>query len=141
MNFKNLEVQTARWVQRLQEYNFTSEHRQGRKQKTDAFSRGPCQEECTHCHKVELRADIKQVRAILALPAADWFPLVLRTEQLNDTDIEPILPEVEPGRRPEWKDIADRNPTHKSYWAQWKSLAVRNGVLECNWISANGKPK
>jgi hypothetical protein len=99
MNFKNLEGQTARWVQRLQEYNFTSEHRQGWKHKNaDVLSRRPCQEECTHCHKVELRADIKQIRAISTLPAANWDPLVLRTEQLNDTDIGPILQEVETGR-------------------------------------------
>jgi hypothetical protein len=32
MSFKNLEVQTARCVQRIQEYNITSEHRQGGKQ-------------------------------------------------------------------------------------------------------------
>jgi hypothetical protein len=52
--FKNLEGQTARWIQRLQEYNFTSEHRQGRKHNNaDALSRRPCQEKCTHCHKVE----------------------------------------------------------------------------------------
>jgi phospholipid-translocating ATPase len=31
LNFKNLEGQTAGWIQRLQEYNFTSKHRQGRK--------------------------------------------------------------------------------------------------------------
>jgi hypothetical protein len=30
MGFKNFEGQTARWIQRLQEHNFTSEHRQGR---------------------------------------------------------------------------------------------------------------
>jgi hypothetical protein len=43
MSFKNLEVQTARWIQRLQEYNFTSEHRQGRKHNNaDALSRRPC---------------------------------------------------------------------------------------------------
>jgi hypothetical protein len=29
MSFKNLEGQTARWGQRLQEHNFPSEHRQG----------------------------------------------------------------------------------------------------------------
>jgi hypothetical protein len=33
MSFKNLEEQTARCVQRLQEYNYTSEHRQGPKHK------------------------------------------------------------------------------------------------------------
>jgi hypothetical protein len=31
MSFKNLEEQTTRWVERLQKYNFTSVHRQGRK--------------------------------------------------------------------------------------------------------------
>jgi hypothetical protein len=31
MSFKNLEGQTTSWIQRLQEYNFTSEHRQGPK--------------------------------------------------------------------------------------------------------------
>jgi hypothetical protein len=55
--------------------------------------------------------------------------------------MRPILQEVETGRRPEWKDIADRSPTYKSYCAQWKSLAVRDGVLERNWESANGRSK
>jgi hypothetical protein len=142
MNFKNLEGQSARCVQRLQEYNFTSEHRQGQKQKyANALSRRPRQKECRHCHKVELRADIKQVGDISALPAADWDPLVLRTEQLNDTDIGPILQEVETGRRTERKNIADRNPKNKSYLAQWKSLAIRDGVLERKWESANGRTK
>jgi hypothetical protein len=80
MSFKNLEGNTARWIQRLQEYNFTSEHRQGRKHNNaDALSRRPCQEECTHCHIVEARADIKQVRAIAAVEAPGWDPATLRT--------------------------------------------------------------
>jgi hypothetical protein len=83
-----------------------------------------------HCHKVEARADIKQVRAITAIAAAGRNPATLRTEQLNDPDIGPILQEVETGQRPEWKDITDR-----SYWAQWKSPTVRNGVL-----GATGNP-
>jgi hypothetical protein len=58
MSSKNLEGQTACWIQRLREYNFTSEHRQGRKHNNaDTLSRLPCQEECTHCQKVEARAE------------------------------------------------------------------------------------
>jgi hypothetical protein len=69
MSFKKLEGQTARWNQQLQEYNFTSEHRQGQKHNNaDALSRRPCQEECTHCLKIEARADIKHIRAIAAWP-------------------------------------------------------------------------
>jgi hypothetical protein len=123
MSFKNLEGQTARWIQRLQEYNFKSEHRQGWKHNNaDALSRQPCQEECTHCHKVEAWAYIKHIRAIAAVAAPGWDPATLRMEQLNDPDIGPILQEVETGQRPEWKDITDCSPTYKSYWAQWKSL-------------------
>jgi hypothetical protein len=51
-------------------------------------------------------------------------------EQLNDQDIESILEEVETRQHREWKDIADCRPTCKSCWAQWKFLAVRNGILE-----------
>jgi hypothetical protein len=75
------------------------------------------------------------------LHGAGCNPVALRTEQLNDPDIGPILQEAETGQRPEWKDILDRSPTYKSYWAQWKSLAVRNGILERNWESDNGRSK
>jgi hypothetical protein len=40
--------------------------------------------------------------------------------------------EVETGPRPEWKEIADRSPTYKSYWA------LGNDTLKRNWESANG---
>jgi hypothetical protein len=64
---------------------------------------------------------------------------LLRSEQLNDQDIWFILEEAETGQRPEWKDIADRRPTYKSYCAQWKFLAVRNGILERHWESTDGR--
>jgi hypothetical protein len=57
---------------------------------------------CTHCYKVEVGADVKQVLGIAAVAAAGWDPGALRTE-LNDKDIGPILEEVETGQRPEWK--------------------------------------
>jgi hypothetical protein len=39
-SYKNLEGQTVRWIQRLQEDNFISEHRQGRKHNNEeSFSR------------------------------------------------------------------------------------------------------
>jgi hypothetical protein len=76
-----------------------------------------------------------------ALPAVSWDPVTLRTEQLNDPDIGPILQEGETGQRPEWEDIADRSPTYKSYWAQWNSLAVTNGILERNRETTNGRLK
>jgi hypothetical protein len=99
MSFKNLEGQTASWIQRLQEYNFPSKHCQGwMHNNADALSRWPCREERTHCHKVETQADVEQLRAIAALPAVGRDPVALKAEQLNDPDIGPILREVETGR-------------------------------------------
>jgi hypothetical protein len=68
-----------------------------------------------------------------AVAAAGWDTAALRTDQLNDPDIGPILREIESGQQPEWKDIADRSPMYKSYCAKWKFLAVRNDILERNW--------
>jgi hypothetical protein len=96
-----MEEQTARRIQRLQKYNFTFEHRQGRKHNNaDALSRRPCQEGCSHCQKLEAWAEVKQVRAIAAVAADGWDPVALRREQLEDPDVGPILQEVETGQRP-----------------------------------------
>ena len=58
LSFRNLEGQTARWVQRLQEYNFTSKppSRHQAHQRRRPF-KVPCPEECSHCQKVEQWAD------------------------------------------------------------------------------------
>jgi hypothetical protein len=50
-------------------------------------SRNGGQGECTHCHKVEVWADVKQVGAVAAVVAAGWDPAAFRIEQLNDQDI------------------------------------------------------
>ena len=72
LSFRNLEGQTARWVQRLQEYHFTSEHRQGiRHTNADARSRRPCPEECSHCRKVE-RTDGQLIRKVTTAAADGW---------------------------------------------------------------------
>jgi hypothetical protein len=45
---------------------------------------------------------------------------------------------METGQRPEWRDIDDQSTIYKSYWAQWKSLAVRDSMLERHWELADG---
>jgi hypothetical protein len=132
MNFKNLEGKLHDGYSAYTNSTLLPNIVKAGNKNADALSTRNCHEECTHCHKVD-----KQIRAISALPAAEWDPLVLRTEHLNDTDIGPILQDVEPGRRPQWKDNANRNTTYKSFWTQWKPLAVRNGVLDSKWESAN----
>ena len=50
LNFKCPDGQTARWLQELQQYNITVEHRRGFKHNnTDALSRRPClRDDCKH---------------------------------------------------------------------------------------------
>jgi hypothetical protein len=46
--------------------------------------------------------------------------------------MEQLLQEVD-GRHPEWKDIADRSPIYKTFWTQWNSLVLRDGMLKHHW--------
>jgi hypothetical protein len=43
--------------------------------------------------------------------------------------------EVKTGQHPKWKYINDHSTTYESYW---KSLAVRNSILEHHWGSTDG---
>jgi hypothetical protein len=86
-------------------------------------------------------ADVTQVQAIAAVATANCHPASLRREQLSNQDMGPILEEVTTRQHSEWKDVTDCSPMYESYWAQWKSLAVRNCVLECHWESTDRQTK
>lgn len=50
MTFKNPEGQVARWIERLQNYDFVIEHRPGRSHtNADTLSRRPCPLKCEDC--------------------------------------------------------------------------------------------
>ncbi|GBN34978.1 Retrovirus-related Pol polyprotein from transposon gypsy [Araneus ventricosus] len=50
------EGQIARWIQRLQEYDFEIQHRKGTSHgNADALSRRPCKESCKYCTNAEKR--------------------------------------------------------------------------------------
>ena len=54
LRFKNPEGQLAKWLERLQEYKFKVQHRQGRLHgKADGLPRRTCPEDCRHCHRKE----------------------------------------------------------------------------------------
>ena len=75
--FKNPEGQLARWLERLECYDFTIEHREGRSHSNaDALSRRPCSADCGHCCKQESKADgeIQFVRHITVEPIAQIRP-------------------------------------------------------------------
>ncbi|MBJ5627117.1 hypothetical protein JGG67_23140, partial [Salmonella enterica subsp. enterica serovar Derby] len=56
MSFRNPEGQTARWIQRLQEYHFTIKRRSGCSHRnSDALSRRPCAADCKSCSRAEVK--------------------------------------------------------------------------------------
>lgn len=56
LSFKDLEGQLARWLERLQQYEFEIIHRKGRLHQNARLSRRPCSElGCAYCAKVELK--------------------------------------------------------------------------------------
>ncbi|GFQ91611.1 transposon Ty3-I Gag-Pol polyprotein [Trichonephila clavata] len=53
LNFKNTEGQIARWIQKLEEYDFEIKHRKGSlHSNADALSRRPCSNACSYCTTV-----------------------------------------------------------------------------------------
>ena len=139
LSFRNLEGKTARWVQHLQEYNYTSEtpSRHQAHQHRHPFQ-VPCPEECSHCRQVEQQADGQRVRIVAVAAANGWDQQTLRREQLAD-NIGPLMLEMEAGQCPKQRGISAWGPIYKSYWAQWKTLAVRDGMLQHHWESADKK--
>ena len=69
------------------------------------------------------------------LGSQQWTPLQLRTSQMADRSISRIVKWKDAGNRPEWPAIAHLDSTTKAYWAQWDSLALREGVLYHRWES------
>jgi hypothetical protein len=60
---------------------------------------------------------------------------------LADNNLGPLIREIEAGQHPEWRDISSWGPIYKSYWAQWESLALSDGVLVRHWEMADRKKK
>ena len=158
LTFKNPEGQMARWLEKLQTYHFCIEYRAGKgHQNADVLSRRPCFEaNCTHCQRQEekeLPGDGKGSRPAYTFPVVrelhsksaitgqeesndeellgsqQWTPLQLRTSQMADRSISHIVKWKDSSHRPEWPAIAHLDSTTKAYWAQWDSLALREGVL------------
>ena len=99
-NFKNPEGQLARWLEALQEYNFTIEHRKGRLHgNADAMSRRPCTQ-CgrdSHISTEEVTLALIEQQNI-AIPARSHVDI--RKLQMEDPSIGFVLHVKETGERP-----------------------------------------
>ena len=133
-NFRQPEGQVARWLQKLQEYQFEVVHRAGKSHmNADALSRRPCYEsECKFCSNLEekdapnhtsdetsegdctskvVRNTTKPGEPLLL----SWSHEELKTMQMQDQDIGPIVKWKCHGQRPEWQGVSTMSVVTKSY--------------------------
>ena len=154
LKFKNPEGQIARWLQKLQDYEFEISHRSGQKHSNaDAMSRRPCHGGCKHCEKAErieqsqtIETDsdeqVHDVRRTTIEPDGDASSRSvdsLKAEQRRDPVLGVILRWLEAyPARPDWKSVSPQSAEVKAYWKLWESLYLQNGVLFYRWESAAG---
>ena len=99
LNFRSPEGQVARWIEQMQEYDFTIEHRAGLKhQNADALSRRPCLPDgCRHCERLEAKEVEEpsvfrtELTVSLSSSGMPWGVVALRQAQMEDREIKPIL--------------------------------------------------
>ena len=165
-SFRHPEGQLARWLERLQEYDFTIQYRPGiAHTNADAMSRRPCvHNPCKGCDRVESKENLaRQQNEIVAIQyrtadhaselvsrvtqvdsessdtgqtpkptpsPPEWGCEDLRRAQIEDPDLQPILTWMRSGKaRPMWSEVSPYSQSTKTYWSQWDSLQLRDGVL------------
>ena len=130
-NFKEPEGQLARWITRLQEYNFSIIHRQGKRHgNADAMSRHPC----TQCHRYDEELDQTSPShtthpTIAAVPLSPQPPAVSRESQLQDSDIGPVFRAMQSGTRPPPDNMQGESPECRQLFQQWDLLCIKHGKL------------
>ncbi|KAK2578589.1 hypothetical protein KPH14_000923 [Odynerus spinipes] len=141
LSFKKLEGQIARWIERLQGYDFKIEHRPGRiHSNANALSRRPCEEsQCKSCSRLEEKEKEEEKHHILrtvchTLEAESW-----RKTQEKDDEIGFILKRKILASKPTWQEISAQSSTTKYLWKIWDSLEIKHELLFRRWESADGK--
>ena len=144
MKFRTLEGQIARWLQKLQDYDFKVLHRAGRKHgNAEAMSRRPCPEDCKHCTRAEANQDHSnecRVQRTTLKPdeRSNRSPEDLQREQRNDPSLGIIVNWLEASPiRPSWREVSPQSLEVKSCWRLWESLSIQDGVLTYRWERAN----
>ena len=119
-NFKEPEGQLARWLERLQEFDFTIIHRRGRKHtNADALSRLPCEQCGRETHETE---------AIVATTTLSQAK-DLRKLQLEDSEVGPVLTARENNTKPSAEEIKAASRNTRRLFQLWDQLLVRDNVL------------
>ena len=128
-NFKEPEGQIARWLERLQEYDFTVQHRPGKKHSNaDALSRLPCHQ-CGRESHSHMTLPEEVTSPVLTIACGGQSATHLRELQLADPDVGPILRGRESNQKPPVAESLANGPGYRRLHQMWEQLTVKDGIL------------
>jgi hypothetical protein len=135
---KNPEGQMARWIGKLDQYNYDIEHRPGQVHgNADSLSRRPCEPVCQHCCKRETLSTMCS-RTIVSDNQV-LSEMNIEDMQSEDKDLQPIMRCMKDSSiRPAWEKISTASLITKNYWAQWDVMRLSNGLLQRKWVTPDG---
>ena len=130
--------QPARWIEVIDTYDITFQHRPGRKHgNADALSRYPCRQCGGDCE-----TPVKAVQAVTRSQKCEpgWTPEEMAARQDADPNIGPIMRWKRAGNdRPHWEDISPESRETKVLWRQWGRLYLVRGVLHRQFHELEGQ--
>jgi len=138
--------QQARWLEKLEEYDFEVTHRPGTQHRNaDAMSRPPCPKSCCS-------PETGVASAAVALPLLSRRTVVNRTDtvfldlneikvaQRDDPDLKIVYQALADGKsQPAREEMALESADAKALWYQWPVLALREGTLCREFTKAQGQ--
>ena len=125
-NFKEPQGQLARWLERLQEYEFTIVHRPGKRHgNADAMSRRPCNQ----CGQSDTPLLHQHVVGRVSLPTG-YTANELRQAQLDDPVVGPVLQAKERASMPTAEEVKSQSHHYHRLVQLWDQLVVEGGTLQ-----------
>ena len=88
------------------------------------------------------RANRRRRRSIAANDriSVQWTTAFIAESQSKDTDIGQLKQWIETGNgRPAWDEVRGESPDLKSYWQQWDSLVLQDGIVYRQLEESSGK--
>ena len=121
--------QPARWIEVIDTYDITFQHRPGQKHgNADALSRYPCRQCGGDCAGITAEGVRALTRSQRCEPG--WTLEEMAAGQDAGPEIGPIMRWKRAGNdRPRWEDISPESREAKVLWRQWEWLYLVGGVL------------
>jgi len=141
MSFRELEGQLARWLERLQQFDFEVIHRKGLSHKNaDGLSRRMCEtENCQYCVRVEKKDALVQKEIVARVTLEEEDLEHWRQDQRSDPSVSIMILGKETNARPSHSEIAALDISAQIYWSYWDALVIIDGVLYKRWVAPNLK--